>query len=51
MVWEADWTLVATPLYLLLSDIFRGQVPAVYGNSDHVHLNTAAWRQAIIDGW
>src|SRR3954451_19958094 len=43
MVWEADWTHVATPLYILLADIFRGQVPTAYGNNDCVHLNTAAW--------
>jgi hypothetical protein len=51
MVWEANWTHAATPLYILLSDIFRGQVPAAYGNNDHVHLNTADWRQAIIEAW
>jgi len=51
MVWEADWTHTATPLYILLSDIFRGQVPAAYGNNDRVHLDTVAWRQAIIDAW
>jgi hypothetical protein len=49
MVWESDWTHTATPLYILLSDIFRGgPVPADYGNNDRVHLETAAWRQAII---
>jgi hypothetical protein len=51
MVWEADWTLAATPLYILLSDIFRGQVPAAYGDNDRVHLNTIDWRQNIIDTW
>jgi hypothetical protein len=51
MVWEADWTQAATPLYILLSDIFRGQVPADYGNHDHVDLDTVAWQQAIIDSW
>jgi len=51
MVWQADWTLGATPLYILLADIFRGQAPAAYGNNDLVHLNTAAWRQDIIDAW
>jgi hypothetical protein len=49
MVWEADWTHAATPLYILLSDIFRGQVPAAYGNNDRVQLDTVSWRQAIID--
>ena len=51
MVWEANWTQAATPLYILLADIFRGQVPAAYGNHDCVHLNTVAWRQDIIDAW
>jgi len=51
MVWEADWTQNATPLYILLSDIFRGQVPAAYGNNDCVHLDTVVWRQAIVDAW
>jgi hypothetical protein len=50
-VWEADWTHGATPLYILLSDIFRGPVPAAYGNNDRVHLDTAGWRQAIITGY
>jgi hypothetical protein len=51
MVWEADWTHGATPFYILLSDIFRGQVHAAYGNNDRVHLDIVAWRQAIIDTW
>jgi hypothetical protein len=51
MVWETDWTHTATPLYFLLSDLFAGQVPAVYGNRDRVYLDTVAWRQAIIDKW
>jgi hypothetical protein len=51
MVWEVDWTHAATPLYILLSDIFIGQVPAAYGNNDCVHLDTVVWRQAIIDVW
>jgi hypothetical protein len=51
MVLTADWTHTATPLYLLLSDIFRGQVPAAYGNNNRVHLDTVAWRQGIIDSW
>jgi len=51
MVWEADWTHAATPLYILLSDIFRGQVPAAYGNVDRVQLDTVTWRQYIIDSW
>ncbi|KAF5384186.1 hypothetical protein D9615_003258 [Tricholomella constricta] len=28
MVWAADWTVAATPFYILFDDIFRGQVPA-----------------------
>jgi len=51
MVWEADWTNAATPFYILLSDIFRGPAPAQYGNNDRVFLNTAAWRQMIINAW
>ncbi|KAF8351356.1 hypothetical protein F5887DRAFT_1058236 [Amanita rubescens] len=51
MVWEADWTHSATPFYILFSDIFRGLVPADYGDNDHVHLDTVAWRQSIIDSW
>ena len=51
MVWEADWTHSATPLYILLSDIFRGQAPAAYGNNVRVRLDTVAWGQAIIDAW
>ena len=51
MVWQANWTHHATPLYILLSDIFRGQVPPDYGVNDRVYLDTAAWRQAIIDNW
>ncbi|KAF8227865.1 hypothetical protein L208DRAFT_1424622 [Tricholoma matsutake] len=51
MVWAADWTHAATPLYILLSDIFRGQVPAAYGNNDCVQLDTVTWRQDIIDTW
>lgn len=46
-VWNANWTHGATPLYILLSDIFRGPAPAVYGNSDRVQLDTASWRQDI----
>jgi hypothetical protein len=48
MVWEADWTHTPTTFYILLSDIFRGPPPAVYGDHDRVFLNTATWRQVII---
>lgn len=51
MVWAADWTLGATPFYILLDDIFRGQVPAAYGNNDRVYLHAGTWRQSIIDAW
>ena len=51
MVWDADWTHVATPMYILLADIFRGGVPAAYGMNTHVYLDTTAWRQDIIDSW
>ena len=51
MVWEADWTHGATPLYILLADIFGGPAPAAYGNNDRVHLDTAGWRQDIITNY
>src|ERR1700685_2430148 len=49
MVREAHWTQAATPLYLLLSDIFRGPAPAAYGNNDRMYWDTVAWQQAIIN--
>jgi len=49
MVWEADWTNGATPLYIRLSDIFGQQVPDVYGDNDRVYLNTDVWRQQMIE--
>ena len=48
MVWATDWTNSVTPLYVLLSDIFRQWVPAVCGNNDHVNLDTQGWWQHII---
>ena len=51
MVWAANWTVAATPLYILLDDIFRGQVPAEYGNNDQVYLDTNGWHQTIITAW
>ncbi|KAF5384148.1 hypothetical protein D9615_003266 [Tricholomella constricta] len=51
MVWAADWTVAAAPLYIPLDDIFRGQVPAEYGNNDRVYLNTDSLRQKIITAW
>ena len=51
MAWQTDWTDAATPMYLLLSDIFMDQasVPAFYGNNTQAVLDTISWRQAIID--
>ena len=49
MVWSEDWTNGATPLYILLSDIFKGQVPPQYGNNDRIYLDTVALRQHILD--
>jgi hypothetical protein len=51
VVWEADWTNYATPLHILLSDIFGGQAPPEYGNNDQVDLDTVAWRQRIVNAW
>jgi hypothetical protein len=49
MVWHADWTQQAGPLYILLADLFRGQVPQQYGvNNDRIVLDSAGWREAII---
>ena len=50
-VWSAEWTVTPTPFYILLSDIFRGPPPQSYGNHDRVHLDTQAWRNAIIDAY
>lgn len=48
-VWEADWTLNATPLYIPFAGIFGTQpVPAAYGNNSRVVLNTAWLRQEHI---
>lgn len=51
VVWNRDWTNGATQFYILLADIFRGPVPAVYGNNDRVYLNSVYLRQCIIDAW
>ena len=51
MVWCEDWTHVATPMYILLDDIFRGEVPAAYGAHTRVYLATATWQENIIDDW
>ena len=51
-VWSADWTNDATPLYILLSDIFKGQVSPEYSDkTDRIYLNTVAFRQHILDVW
>jgi hypothetical protein len=50
MVWQKDYTHNASPLYLLLTDIFRGQVPQEYGQHDRVQLDTATWRGTILRG-
>jgi len=51
-VWQADWTVAASPLYILLSDIFRGQIgiPAAY-NGDRILLDTIFWRRTIINNY
>jgi hypothetical protein len=51
MVWHEDWTHVATPMYILLDDIFRGEVPAAYDAHTRVHLATETWREKIIKAW
>ncbi|EDR04553.1 uncharacterized protein LACBIDRAFT_330473 [Laccaria bicolor S238N-H82] len=51
MVWQKDWTHNASPLHLLLADIFQGQVPPEYGQHDRVQLDTVTWREAIHRGW
>jgi stringent starvation protein B len=50
-VWEADWTQQATPLYILLSDIFGPKVPAEYGNNDRVFLNSVRVRERILESY
>jgi len=51
MVWQADWTQQAGQFYILLVDIFRGQVPHQYGVNDRIVLDSAAWREAIIEAY
>ncbi len=49
MALEADWSLNATPVYILLSDVFGAHpVPAAYGNNDCAVLDTAWLRDLII---
>lgn len=51
MVWSANWTFSATPMYIMLSDIFNGQVPAVYGDNDRVQLDIEVLREHIARAW
>jgi hypothetical protein len=49
MVLEADWSLNATPVYVLLADVFGAHpVHAAYGNNDRRVLDTAWLRDTII---
>lgn len=49
MVLEADWSLNATPVYVLLADVFGAHpVHAAYGNNDRAVLDTAWLRDTII---
>ena len=38
-------------MYLLLSDIFRGQAPVNYGSNTQVNLDTMAWRREMINAY
>jgi len=51
MVWEDDWSHAASPLYILLSDIFGDLVPKEYGENDRVSVNTQGWRLGILQGF
>ena len=51
MVWQDDWTHNAGPFYILLADIFRGEVPPEYGVHDRIFLASASWRQGIIESY
>jgi len=48
IVQNDDWTLNATPIQILLSEIFGNQIPAAYAGHMHVDLNTQWLRQMII---
>jgi len=48
MVWEDDWSHAASPLYILLSDIFGDLVPKEYGENDRVFVDTQCWRREIL---
>ena len=52
MVLEADWSLNATPVYVLLTDVFGAHpVHAAYGNNDCAVLDTAWLRDTIIHSY
>jgi len=52
MVLEADWSLNATSVYVLLADVFGAHpVHAAYGNNDRAVLDTAWLRNTIIDSY
>ena len=51
VVQNDDWTLNATPVRILLSEIFGVQIPAAYGGQIHVDINTQRLRQKIIDSY
>lgn len=50
MVWGDDWTDDASPMYVLLSNIFGDQaVPGEYGNNDRVWLDAVTWRERVLN--
>jgi len=51
MVWENDWSLAASPLHILLSDIFGDEVPKVYGENDRMSVDTESWQHKILKGF
>jgi hypothetical protein len=52
MVLEADWSLTATPVYVLLTDVFGAHpVHVAYGNNDRAVLDTAWLRDMIIHSY
>jgi hypothetical protein len=48
-VWSADWTLKATPFYILLADLFKGKVPDDYGDNDRVYIDVVSLREDIVE--
>ena len=51
MVWEDDWSHAASPLYILLADIFGDLVPKEYGENDRVSIDTQGWRLGMLQGF